>query len=170
MTVPLKDPFSHFISYMQCPYIDISFTYTFHPRRKLIIDSLLVLSINFFDCHVRKNAGFVFCYFLISVIITLELNSQIIKLVSSGGKTADGIQDFFNVVLFMYKINIFKGLIPLMYMTQTAINSLSAHSSECLFTHFLRDFFQIYTPTEYFALAVGLAFWFCLIKSRKKTI
>lgn len=43
-----------------------------------------------------------------------------------------------------------------MYMTQTAINVLSAHSSECLFTHILRIFFKICSPSVYFSLAV----WF----------
>jgi len=55
-----------------------------------------------------------------------------------------------------------------MYMTQTARNNLSAHSSECLFTQFLRDFLQVWTPTVHFALAICLVLCFFLIKTRGK--
>lgn len=123
-----------------------------HPCRKVIIHSVLVLSINLLDYHVRTNARFIYMYIMkqqnTSVIITLlQLNCQIIKLVSSGGKTADGIRNFLIYSVVHVKKKYLKGLIPLTYMTQTARNILSAHSSEYLFTHFLRDFFQVCSPT-----------------------
>lgn len=56
-----------------------------------------------------------------------------------------------------------------MCVTQTARNYSSAHSFECFFTHFLRDLFQVLSPTIYSALAACLSFQFYLIKSRKQT-
>lgn len=51
-----------FISCMPWPYSDINFTYTFQSCRKVIIHSLLVLSIILLDYRVGTSAHFLFYY------------------------------------------------------------------------------------------------------------